>query len=172
MARKHGRWALVLITTAAVTTGVATTATAQDPAADMTSEPTVTVIGTGQSKPKPRDRKSNASITKAVHDAERAAIPKALGNGKGRAARLAKLSGLRLVALHSVSETSPSPFGFYGSYGAQGTFGPGRYCGTVRTSVYRTGSDGKRHRTGTRSRRSCRVPDSVTASLTMTFTAA
>lgn len=172
MARKHGRWALVLITAAALTTGVATTATAQDPATDTTSEPTVTVIGTGQSKPEPRDGKSNASITKAVHDAERAAIPKALGNGKGRAARLAKLSGLRLVALHSVSETAPSPFGFYGPYGAQGTFGPGRYCGNIRSSIYRTGSDGKRHRTGTRSRRSCRVPASVTASLTMTFTAA
>ncbi len=172
MARMHGRTSVVLIMAAVVTTGVVTTAMAEDPAPATTSEPTVTVIGTGDAKPTPRDRKSNASIAKAVHDAERAAIPKALGNGKGRAARLAKMSGLRLVKLHSVSETPPSPFGYYGPYGAQGTFGPGKYCGTVRSSVFKTGSDGKRRRVGTRSRRSCRVPPTVTASLTMTFTAA
>lgn len=170
MARTHTGWSLVLLI-GAVTTVVPATAGAQTPA-PVSSQRTLTVTGTGESKPTSRDRKSNASIAKAVRDAERAAIPRALGNGKGRAARLAEQSGLRLLTLHSVSESAPSPFGFHGPYGAQGTFGPGRYCGTVRRSIYRTGSDGKRRRVGTRSRRSCRVPQSVSASLTMTFTVA
>jgi uncharacterized protein YggE len=171
MARMHGRWSLVLTLTAVAAAGIATTATAQDPAPDP-SQRTVTVVGTGESEPKPRDRKSNASIAKAVRDAERVAIPRALGNGRGRAARLAQQSGLRLLELHSVAETIPSPFGYYGPYGAQGTFGPGRYCGTTRRSIFRRGADGQRRRVGSRSVRSCRVPRSINASLTMTFTVA
>lgn len=168
MARTRRRWPLVAVVTAVTTITTASAAPAQSPAPDPDGPRTVTVIGTGTVKPTPRDRTSNASIRRAVQEAERAAIPRAIGNGQGRAARLAELSGLRLVALHSVAETSPSPFGWPGPFGAQGTFGPDRYCGTV--AVIRRGRDGKRRRVG--SRRTCRVPAQITATLTMTFTAA
>jgi len=160
---------MVLMAAGLATTAGAATATAQSPAPEQR---TLTVVGTGEAKPTPRNRNSNASIAKAVRDAERAAIPRALGNGRGRAARLAQQSGLRLLELHSVAETTPSPFGYYGPYGAQGTFGPGRYCGTTRRSIVRRGADGQRRRVGSRSVRSCRVPRSINASLTMTFTVA
>ena len=133
---------------------------------------TVTVTGTGTVKPTPADRKSNASIAKAVAAAKAAAAPKAIADGRLRATNVAALNGLRLGALLAITEgsTSGSPFFFIGPFGGQdGTFGPGRYCGTIRRSIFRTDSAGKRHRVRTRAIRTCRVPTQVSVSYGMTF---
>lgn len=172
MTRTYRRWSPIVVLATALTGASALPAAAQSPAPPAAGQRTLTVIGTGQVKPKPTSRTSNDAIAASVRAAQRGAIPRAIGNGRGRAVRLAELSGLHLVALQSVAETPPSPFGFSGPYGEQGTFGPGRYCGTVRRVIFRRGADGKQHRVGTRSRRSCRVPASVTASLSLTFTVA
>ncbi len=132
---------------------------------------TLTVTGTAQVKPKPRDRSSNASIAKAVAVARRKAIPLAVGNGRGRAATLARATGATLVELVATSTSSPSaPYYFGPYYGEDGTFGPGKYCGTVRSAIFRTGADGRRKVVGTRKRHTCRVPSQVSVSLAMTWT--
>ena len=69
---------------------------------------------------------------------------------------LARLSGLTLGAIVSVSDAQTSPYGPFGFYG---TFGPDRFCGTVRTAVFRTDkTTGKRKRVGFRTHHTCRVP--------------
>ena len=55
----------------------------------------------------------------------------------------------RSGAIVSVSDAQTSPYGPFGFYG---TFGPDRFCGTVRTAVFRTDkATGKRKRVGFRS---------------------
>ena len=77
--------------------------------------------------------------------------------------------GLTLGAIVSVSDAQVSPYGPFGFYG---TFGPDRFCGTIRTAVIRTDkATGKRKRVGFRTRHTCRVPSTVTSSLTVTFAA-
>lgn len=158
----------------AATAALATTpAAAQAPVSPPPAPNTITVTGSAQVTPKPRDRKSNASIRKAVADARRAAIPLAIGNGRGRAARLSQLSGIPLGALISIAEATPSsPFYYPGPYGEDGTFGPGQYCGTVRRSIFRRDAQGRRRAVGTRSSRQCRIPRSISSNLTMVFSTA
>jgi hypothetical protein len=139
-------------------------ALAQQPAPDRT----VGATGVASVKVKaPSDRTHEAPIRAAVEAAEKKALPRAVAEARSKAVDLARLSGLTLGAVISVSDTSSSVYGpfFYG------TFGPGRFCGTIRTSVFRRGEDGKRHRVGTRTRHTCRVPPTVTSTVTVTFAA-
>ncbi|MEJ7798582.1 MAG: hypothetical protein WKF42_08790 [Solirubrobacteraceae bacterium] len=160
----------VAATAALITLAVsAAPAAAQQPAAPQPSADTISVIGTAQAKPTPRYRKSNVSIRKAVRDARQTVIPLALADGRRRAANLSALSGLPLGALISIAEAGGSPFGFYGPFGETGTFGPDRYCGITRQSVFRRNAQGGRVRVGSRQRRTCRVPQFVAANLTMVF---
>jgi uncharacterized protein YggE len=158
----------------AATAALATTpAAAQAPVSPPPAPNTITVTGSAQVTPKPRDKKSNASIKKAVGDARRAAIPLAIGNAKGRAATLSQLSGIPLGALISIAETSPSsPFYYPGPYGEDGTFGPGRYCGIVHRTIFRRDAQGRRRPVGTRTSRQCRVPRVISSNLTMVFSTA
>ena len=116
----------------------------------------------------PKDRTHEAPIRAAVEAAEDKALPRALADARSKAADLAKLSGLTLGAIVSVSDVATSPYGPFGYYG---TFGPDRFCGTIRTGVFKRGKDGKRHRVGTRTRHTCRVPSTVTSTLSVTFSA-
>ena len=116
----------------------------------------------------PRDRTHEAPIRAAVEAAEDKALPRAMADARSKAADLAKLSGLTLGAIVSVSDVATSPYGPFGYYG---TFGPDRFCGTIRTAVFKRGKDGKRHRVGTRTRHTCRVPSTVTSTLSVTFSA-
>ena len=116
----------------------------------------------------PRDRTHEAPIRAAVEAAEDKALPRAMADARSKAADLAKLSGLTLGAIVSVSDVGTSPYGPFGYYG---TFGPDRFCGTIRTAVFKRGKDGKRHRVGTRTRHTCRVPSTVTSTLSVTFSA-
>jgi hypothetical protein len=145
---------------------VSSTAHAQSPA------PERTVAAQGLASVKviaPKDRKHEAPIRAAVEAAEAKALPRALAAAREKATELARLSGLTLGAIVSVSDAQASPYGPFGFYG---TFGPDRFCGTVRSTVFRTDKQtGKRVRVGTRTRHTCRVPPTVTSSLTVTFAA-
>jgi hypothetical protein len=159
-------------TLAATAVVVAAPAVAQTPAAPPMPH-TLTVTGTAQVKPKPRNRNSNASIAKSVAVARRKAIPLAINNGRGHAATLAQATGVTLVELIATSSASSSvPFYIGPYYGEDGTFGPGKYCGTVRSSIFRTDASGHRKVVGTRKRHSCRVPPYVNVNLQMTWTTA
>lgn len=132
---------------------------------------TITVTGTGTVKPTPADRNSNASIAAAVEAAENAATPLAIRDGQTRAQNLANLSGMTLGALLAIAEGQAFPYGPFGPFGQSGTFGPNRFCGTIRRPIYVKTKQGKRKRVGFRTRRACRVPAHVSTSLTMTFRA-
>jgi hypothetical protein len=137
---------------------------AQTPAPDRTVQAT----GVASVKVKaPSDRTHEAPIRAAVEAAEEKALPRAVTEARSKATELAKLSGLTLGAVVSISDSGTSPYGpfFYG------TFGPDRFCGTIRTPVFKRGKDGKRHRVGTRTRHTCRVPPTVTSTITVTFAA-
>ena len=139
-------------------------AAAQQPAPGRTVE--ATGVASVKVDP-PRDRTHEAPIRAAVEAAEAKALPRALADAHEKATELARLSGLTLGAIASVSDSPASPYGpFY-----YGTFGPDRFCGTIRTPVLKRGKDGKRHRVGTRTRHTCRVPPTVTSTLTVTFAA-
>jgi hypothetical protein len=133
----------------------------------------VTTIGAAAAAVKPADRKSNASIKAAVEAADHSARPKALVAARERAAELAQAAGLTLGTITSVSDAPTLPYyGPFGQpYGLQGTFGPGKYCGTVRSIRRKRGSDGRFRIVRGKPHRACRIPPSVTVSLTVTFAA-
>jgi hypothetical protein len=118
----------------------------------------------------PKDRAHEGPIRAAVEAAEAKALPRAIANAREKATELARLSGLTLGAVVSISDVQAAPYGpFFGFYG---TFGPDRFCGTVRTAVFRTEKQtGKRKRVGSRSRHTCRVPSTITSAVTVTFAA-
>ena len=145
----------------------ASSAQAQTPA------PERTVAAQGVASVKvvaPEDRTHEGPIRAAVEAAEAKALPRAIAEARENASELARLAGLGLGPIVSISDAQSSPYGpFFGFYG---TFGPDRYCGTVRTAVFRTDKKtGKRKRVGTRSRHTCRVRPTVTKSVTVTFAA-
>jgi hypothetical protein len=61
------------------------------------------------------------------------------------------------------------PYGPY--FGIYGTFGPDRFCGTIRTAKFKRDKNAKRKRVGTRTRHTCRVPPTVTSTVMVTFAA-
>ncbi len=145
------------------------------PAADAQAPPakSVTTIGVGSASVKPKDRKDNASIKEAVDAADASARPKAIAAARERATELAQAAGLTLGGITSVSEASNFPY--YGPFGVpyalQGTFGPGKFCGTVRSSHVKRDSNGRVHRVLGKRHRICRIPPTVNVSLTVTFAA-
>jgi hypothetical protein len=156
-----------LIASVVVSVLSASTAQAQSPAPDRT------VAAQGAASVKvvaPKDRTHEGPIREAVEAAEAKALPRAIAEARSKAAELARLSGLTLGPIVAISDGPSSPYGpFFGFYG---TFGPDRFCGTVRTSVFRTDkTTGKRVRVGSRSRHTCRVPPTVTSTVTVTFAA-
>lgn len=129
--------------------------------------PEVEAYGSGAVTPKPKDPKSNASIAAAVAAAYDRALPLAVADARTQAQELAAATGVTLGALVGVSnEQQPSPF--FSPFGQEGAFGPGRYCGTVRTPRFKT-VDGKRVRVGTKTRRACRIPGRVTRTVKLTY---
>lgn len=137
---------------------------AQTPGPDRTIEAT----GVASVKVKaPSDRTHEAPIRAAVEAAEEKALPRAVAEARSKATELAKLSGMTLGAIVSISDSGASPYGpfFYGTFGAD------RFCGTIRTPIFKRGKDGERHRVGTRTRHTCRVPPTVTSTVTVTFAA-
>ena len=147
-------------------------AVAQTPAAVTPAPHTITVNGSARVAPTPSNRNSNTSIKAAVAQARAKAVPLAIANGRARAATLSQLAGIPLGALIAIAEAPALPFIFPGPYGEDGSFGPGEYCGTVRTRIFRRDAQGRRRAVGTRTRRLCRIPSHVSSELTMVFSTA
>lgn len=130
--------------------------------------PTVTSVGTAQVKPTPVDRTSDVSIRKAVERAESKALPAAVAEAREYAAKLAAAGGVRLGSLLSISNAPPTTYPF--GYSAQnGTFGNGRFCGRVRSFKTVIAPNGTRRRVPTGTRRTCRVPGTVSVSVSVVF---
>ena len=160
----------ILAAVAAATLLAAPAATAQAPA--PTPARTITAIAAGRVTVDRDVAKNSKAIQAAVDAARDKAIPVAIRNAREEAQRIATASGLTLGAVVSVSEPQPSPF-FGGpvgaAYGAEGSFGPGKFCGTIRTPIRRRTASGRLQTVGTRSRFGCRIPPEVTQIVSATF---
>jgi hypothetical protein len=135
-----------------------------------TGQRTVTAVASGSVKVQRPAKLSSATIGEAVEAAREKAGPLAFANAKEEAERLAAAAGVTLGELQSVSEQSFGPYGPFGNYGLEGTFGPGRFCGTIRTAVFRRTESGRRvfaHRF--RKRFGCRVPGQVIITISATY---
>jgi Protein of unknown function (DUF541) len=163
MSRSHRSCVVLAVTSAVVPVSAAR---AQQPA------PEGSVAAQGVASVKvvaPKDRQHEAPIRAAVEAAEAKALPRAIAAAREKATELAKLAGLTLGPVISISDAPSSVYGpFFGFYG---TFGPDRFCGTIRTPVFKRNKAGRRVRTGTRTRHTCRVPATVTSTVTVTFAA-
>jgi len=147
---------------------VAPTALAQAPAPAKS----VTAIATARVIVDQDVEKNSEAIGKAVSAARVKAGPLAVAAAREEAGRLALASRLTLGELLVVAEQSPAPFGFYGPFGDEGTFGPGKYCGTIRTRIFTRNAEGRRRATGrSRSRFGCRIPREVAQTVSVTFAA-
>jgi hypothetical protein len=158
---------LCLLASLAICVLSASTAQAQSPA------PERTVAATGAASVKviaPKDRTHEEPIHAAVEAAEAKALPRAIAEARAKATELARLSGLTLGPIVAISDAQASQYGpFIGFYSR---FGPDRFCGTVRQSVFkRSKTTGKRVRVGSRSRHICQIPPTVVSSVTVTFAA-
>jgi hypothetical protein len=156
---------LALAASAAFATVPVAAASAEAPAGART----VTAIGTASVPVRRPARLSDATIRRAVGVAEAQVGPAAVVNARREATRLASALGVTLGALQSVAEQPASPFIPYYGVG-QGTFGPGRYCGTTRRRVYRQTADHRRVPTGRIvSHHTCRIPPAITMSVSATY---
>jgi Protein of unknown function (DUF541) len=116
--------------------------------------------------------KNSPAIRAAVEAAREKAGPRAIALATEEARRLAAAAGLTLGALTGISEQPASPFGPFSNYGTDGTFGPGKFCGKIRTAIFRRDKNGRRvftHRF--RTHFGCRIPPQVTTTVSVTFAA-
>ena len=160
---------MAALAASAVFAGLPATAVAQTPA----EATTVTATGTASILVRRPAHPSDATIRVAVRAAQVQVGPAAVGDARQEAERLASALGLKLGALQSVTEQPAAPFvPFFPVNGVAGSFGPGRYCGTVRRAAFRRTSDGRRMPTGrVVSRHVCRIPPSIAMSVSVTFLA-
>ncbi|HWH95093.1 MAG TPA: LuxR C-terminal-related transcriptional regulator [Baekduia sp.] len=128
---------------------------------------TLVATGTGTVKVTPKDRTSNASIVAAMDAAEEKALPAALKDARAEAAELAAAAGVTLGPIVSYANSIGGGF-YFGSY-QTGSFGPGKFCGNIRTRSSRIGKDGKRHVGKFHTRRVCRFPSTLQRSVQLTF---
>ena len=131
----------------------------------------MTGIGTAEADVVKPKKLSSPTIRAAVDVARRKAAPAAVAAAKAEAQRLAAASGLTLLGdVLNVAEQPATPFGPF--YGVDGTFGPGKYCGTIRTPIFKRNSKGRRVFTHKfRSHFGCRVPPEVVLTVAVTFAA-
>ena len=97
-----------------------------------------TVAATGVASVKvraPSDRTHEAPIRAAVEAAEAKALPRALADARAKAADLAKLSGLTLGGIESISDATASPYGPFG-----GSTGPSDRIASAGRSAPRSSS--------------------------------
>jgi uncharacterized protein YggE len=135
-------------------------AVAQQPATTLTAN------GIGEAKPTPENRKSDASIRKAVKEANAKALPEAMDSARAHAAELAAAAGVTLGPLISIADNPNNGYAFFTQ---NGTFGNGRFCGQVRNTrtVVRNGVRRRVAAKGTH--RVCRVPPELYATVSLTF---
>jgi hypothetical protein len=143
-------------------------ANAQEPAPQRT----VVAAGVGTVPVTPKDKNDNDSIKAAVAAANAKALPVAIQDARTQAGQLAAAAGVTLGPLISITNQAQPSLGgvYYGPiYPATGSFGPGKYCGTVRTRSVRIGKDGKRHYGKPKAHRTCRVPAVAQRAVALTF---
>jgi uncharacterized protein YggE len=145
---------------------IALTALAAAPAQAQQPATTLTANGLGEADVKPENRKSDASIRKAVEEANAKALPDAMAKARAHAAELAAAAGVTLGPLIAIADNPNNGYTFFGQ---QGTFGNGHYCGQVRNTrtVVRNGVRRRVAAKGTH--RVCRVPREVYATVALTF---
>ena len=131
--------------------------------------PTLVATGTAQTTPKPADRKSEKSIHDAVEAAEAKALPLAVRDARDHAVRLARAARLKLGSLVSISDSQQPGYPVF--FGAQyATFPGGHFCGQQRNLKSVPGPNGFTRRVpGKGTHRVCRVPRSISASVTLTY---
>jgi len=135
-----------------------------DPAVD-----TVVSTATAQSRvraPAP-DRRSNATIERAVQAARARALPRAVSAARTEADTLAAAAGLHAGAVVGIRRDS-SPLGYWDQ--DAGRFGPGVWCGRVFSRRTVRQADGTTKRV-TASRHRCPVPKTASIRVTLTFAA-
>src|SRR2546421_6694949 len=105
------RGRVVLVSTMAAAVLAATPAMAhKSPRHSQSSR--VTATGTGEARVLPKDRQSNASIVAAVDVAHELAIQRGFRKAREYARGYAKLAGLTLGRVLSVTDVQPTP-GYY-----------------------------------------------------------
>ena len=146
--------------------------------ADQTGS--VTATGSAEVKVAPTNRHSNASIAAAVAVAEKQAVPGALSAAHTKALLYAQDAGLTLGSVLSISDAQSGEIfiGPDGQDGDIGTFGPGKFCGTVSRPVYKkvtvsTGTSVSVREKLVRVRHvhTCEVPAYATSTLAVTYSA-
>ncbi len=168
---RPARRSLLPATLAAGATAVlllAPSASAQAPAPANT----ITAIAAGRIAVDRDVAQNSKAIGAAVEAAHDRAVRRAIANAREEGARMAAAGGLTLGALVSVAEVQPNPFfggQIGGAYGGDGTFGPGKFCGTIRTAVRRRDASGRLRTIRTRTRFGCRIPGEVVQSVSATF---
>jgi uncharacterized protein DUF541 len=152
----------------ALATGVLLALPPAAPAADPSSR-TVTAIAAARvtlSRDLPRN---DTAIGRAVDRARQRAVTQAIANAREQAGRLAAGAGVALGEILGMEELVPPHFGHW-AYGTDGTFGPGKFCGRVRSRSFRRLPNGRRIAVGpVRTRRACRIPQEVQHTLKVTF---
>jgi hypothetical protein len=114
---------------------------------------------------RPRDRRSSASIRRAMDATRLAAAPVALTEARADADRLAHGTGIPLGSLFSIAEVR-RPY----EDPAAGPFGPGRFCGTIRRAIFRRDPATGRRRVVRRvSERRCYFSSTLSVGLRVTF---
>ena len=134
-----------------------------DPAAD-----TVVATASWQARVVAPERRSDATIDRAVRVARIRAMPAAVEVARGEADALAAAAGLRSGRIVVIRRDS-SPMGYWDE--DSGRFGPGKWCGRIyigRREVLRP--DGTTRRVS-RFRHGCPVPKRATIRVTVTYAA-
>ena len=137
--------------------------------ATLSSPQNVVATGTGQTRVRPADRHSNASIAAAVDAARQASIAGAVDEAHEYAQDYAAAVGLTLGGVISVSDVQAGGFYGYGpGFQVSGPFGPDQYCGTIERVIAKPV---KGHKPKLKKVHRCFVPQFAYTTLTVTYAA-
>ncbi len=147
----------------ALATVTVTFATTQTSAA-VPAERAIIATGTARAPVTPVNRHSSASIRQSLLVARLAAAPGALSAARSDGEATARAMGIAPGALFSIAEVR-RPFDDFPT-----SFGPGRYCGTVRLPIFRRDPATGRPRVVRRvTRRQCHHPNDARVALRVTW---
>ncbi len=161
-------WSIVAATAVAAMVAAGVALAKGEPSSQPADPPPFTVVasGTARERVAAPDRRSDATIERAVGAARVRALPRAVAAARRDATELGSAAGLRAGDVVAARRDAGVFFG-----GEEGRFGPGVWCGrlyTGRRTVTRP--DGTTKRVN-RYRRGCVVPPETTVRVTVTFAA-
>lgn len=159
--RRPARCRVPLFSAATVAVTFATTETS----AAVPAGRALVATGLAGAPVQPRNRRSSASIRHALLAARLAGAPAALADARRDAANIARSGGMPLGGLFSIAEVR-RPF----EDPTAGSFGPGRFCGTIRRPVFaRDPATGRQRILRRITQRRCFFPSSATVVLRVTY---